>query len=166
MAELLTPVVAVSYAAQVRVKVAQPIFRIHWDGDLFSAAYARAWARVVRATPGMHFWLYTRSFAYVPEIVGLDNLTVYLSVDAHNYAAAKACAEAFPEVHLAVMAVTFAAAEALHRATRRPRAIRCPENAKRLPLVVTTGDTKRGACAACGTCIYGRRDVTFSTTKK
>lgn len=164
MAELLAPVVAKSYELQVKAGVA-PIFRIHWDGDLFSAAYAKAWAQTVRAFPGMTFWLYTRSFAYVPEVVGLANLTVYLSMDGHNYAAAKACAKSFPEAHLAVMAATFTAAEALHRATGRPRAIRCPENAKRLPLVVT-GDVKRGACAACGNCITGRRDVTFSTSRK
>src|SRR4051794_36073178 len=69
-------------------------FRIHWDGDFFSRAYAEAWANVVRASPDVRFWVYTRSFDpaaldVLPVLADLPNLTVYLSVDPDNLRAAK-----------------------------------------------------------------------------
>src|SRR4051794_23801649 len=35
-------------------------FRIHWDGDFFSVAYAEAWADVIRENQDIRFWVYTR----------------------------------------------------------------------------------------------------------
>jgi|tagenome__1003787_1003787.scaffolds.fasta_scaffold20953791_2 hypothetical protein len=36
-------------------------FRLQWDGDFFSLAYAHVWANVVRTNPDIRFWVYTRS---------------------------------------------------------------------------------------------------------
>lgn len=166
MATLLRNVVQTSVSAMHRHDVPL-IFRIHWDGDFFSLAYAQAWATVIAEHPDVQFWAYTRSFDAVPTLAELPNLQLYLSADAFNFGAALDVATRFPQVRLAVMAINFRGAEALHRATNRPAAVRCPENAKRLPLTVTGRDGKRkGACAACGLCLRGARDVLFATTRK
>src|SRR6478609_6217832 len=122
-------------------------FRIHWDGDFFSADYAKAWADVVEYYPDVQFWVYTRSFEFVPFLTGIPNLTVYLSADVVNIEAAKECQSANPGVFIAYVADTFAdAREGLDSAGK---VYPCPENAKRLPLITDKGS----ACNRCGICI-------------
>ena len=140
-------------------------FRIHWDGDFFSRDYAIAWANVIRANPNVKFWVYTRSF-YAPVnvidiLVGIPNLTVYLSADKDNIAIANEVAAAFPGVYIATVADTFAdAKETIIDSARKTYP--CPENGKRIPLISEKG----GACIACGICPAGRGDVLFSVGKK
>ena len=43
----------------------------------------------------------------------------------------------------------------------RPGA-KCPENAKRIPLISTNGS----ACVSCGLCVYNKADIVFSASKK
>ncbi|MGY1684425.1 hypothetical protein ACI8AK_02430 [Geodermatophilus sp. SYSU D00867] len=141
-------------------------FRIHWDGDFFSYAYAEAWARTIRENPDVRFWVYTRSFDpetldVLPALTDLPNLTLYLSIDADNRPAAEAALSRHPWVHCAYLAETFASgATDLADASRKHYP--CPENGGRIPLITEKGS----ACIRCGVCLEGRGDVVFSFTKR
>ncbi|MGY1763052.1 hypothetical protein ACI79G_15480 [Geodermatophilus sp. SYSU D00779] len=140
-------------------------FRIHWDGDFFSLAYAEAWADVIRAAPDIRFWVYTRSFDsaaldVLPALSGLSNLSVYLSVDPDNLEAAKQARQRHPWVRWAYLAETFADGRADLAALPGKR-YPCPENGRRIPLISEKGS----ACIRCGVCPSGRGDVVFSIAK-
>jgi hypothetical protein len=141
-------------------------FRIHWDGDFFSVAYAEAWADVMKASPDVRFWVYTRSFDPVtldvlPMLAGLPNLSVYLSVDPDNLAAAKGARKRNPWVRWAYLAETFADGRA-DLAGLPGKRYPCPENGRRIPLIAEKGS----ACIRCGICPSGRGDVVFSIAKR
>jgi Gene product 88 len=141
-------------------------FRIHWDGDFFSLAYAQAWADVIRTSPDIRFWVYTRSFDparldVLPALKGLPNLTVYLSVDSDNLAVAKAARKQHPWVRWAYLAEDFATGRA-DLVDVPGKRYPCPENGKRIPLISEKGS----ACIRCGVCPSGRGDVVFSITKR
>jgi hypothetical protein len=141
-------------------------FRIHWDGDFFSFTYAEAWADVIRASPDIRFWVYTRSFDpatldVLPALANLANLTVYLSVDPDNLVAAKEARRRQPWVRWAYLAETFAAGRAEIEDVPGKR-YPCPENGKRIPLISAKGS----ACIRCGVCPSGRGDVVFSIAKR
>lgn len=148
---------------------AEKIFRIHWDGDFFSADYARAWADVIRAFPNVQFWVYTRSFTpalnVIPIIAGIDNLSVYLSVDSDNIEHARDILSEHPDVMFATLANTATEAKEM----LPERIISCPENVgRRIPLIVdrhNDGNAK-GACAACGLCVNARNNVAFAISGK
>lgn len=140
-------------------------FRIHWDGDFFSRDYALAWRRAIQHNMDVNFWVYTRSFtedAFVVDIlVGLPNLTVYLSADPVNIERANKVAADYPGVFIATVADTFAEArETIIDSSRK--SYNCPENGKRIPLISTKGS----ACISCGVCVKGRGDVLFSVKKR
>ena len=61
-----------------------PLYRMHWSGDVFNAKYARAIAAAVNVYPEINFWMYTRSFKYVPILCNIPNLILYLSLDPVN----------------------------------------------------------------------------------
>lgn len=139
---------------------AEKIFRIHWDGDLFSMDYARAWGRVIRMFPTVQFWLYTRSFGFIAPFEGIPNVAVYLSVDEHNVTQAADTYSSFPWVKLAFCADTWEGTEALAADFGEVRkGPRCPELTGKLPMVLPSG---KGACAECKLCVYGRNNVRFS----
>lgn len=140
---------------------ADPVFRIHWDGDLFSLDYARAWARVIRRFRGVQFWLYTRSFDMVEPFQGIGNVAVYLSVDEHNIKQAAATYLLNNWVHLAFCADTWEGTEELAEAfpVMVRKGPRCPELTGKLPMVGADG---KGACVSCGLCVFGRNNVRFS----
>ena len=149
------------------------IFRIHWDGDFFSEAYARAWARVIRENPEVIFWVYTRSFVpsanVAPILAGIPNLALYLSADVWNVELARTVAAAYPGVLLAYCTVDYKTGRQLARAVRGRKVQVCPENDGRLPLMggdetVTNGG--RGACVSCMLCPDARCDIIFSTSHK
>ncbi len=141
---------------------AELIFRVHYDGDMYSMAYAMAWCEVIEEYPNVQFWLYTRSFQFVHVFANVDNLTVYLSVDSDNANDALKCYRENPWVRLASLAQTFDDAKAILSDTFGVKSVRCPEVNGALPLVSPEGS----ACARCGLCIYGRNNVTFSSSKK
>lgn len=137
-------------------------FRIHWDGDFFSADYANAWATVISVHPDVQFWAYTRSFKFVGYLTGLDNLALYLSVDSDNIELAKATRKRHPSVLWAFLAQTMAdGAEPVKSLTGRPGAM-CPENIGRIPLITE----RKGACISCGICVDGKTDVRFAIGKR
>lgn len=139
---------------------AEKIFRIHHDGDFFSLRYAAQWKVVMDMHPNVMFWAYTRSFQYVPVFEGIENLSLYLSVDEDNVSEAIETYNANPWVHLAGLAQTFDEAKAL-LASMGAKGARCPELNGALPLITSDG----GACKTCGLCVYGRGNVLFSITK-
>lgn len=69
-------------------------FRWHVSGDIFSREYAEFIAVVVATCeilrehedkPHVPHWIYTRSFGFVDELVGLPSLALNLSCDPDNY---------------------------------------------------------------------------------
>lgn len=155
-----------THADQVDVPADDRMFRIHWDGDFFSVEYAQAWARVIRAHPGVAFWTYTRSFGPPVDVVdvlaGIDNLALYLSVDADNAERAAQVTAARPDVRLALCAVDYQTARALHP-PRGLTPVPCPENTGRVGL---TDDHGVGACVTCRICPDDRRDIMFATSHR
>lgn len=154
------------FAAECDRKNGRKEFRIHWDGDFFSADYARAWAAVIREFPDVQFWAYTRSFVdalnVVPILANIDNLSLYLSVDRENIESAKRIRREFPSVRWAFLGESDASTKAeMLTLGNRPGAI-CPENVKRIPLITPKG----GACITCQLCVKGKADVRFSISKK
>ncbi len=149
------------------------IFRIHWDGDFFSEAYARAWARVIRESPEVTFWVYTRSFVpamnVVPILAGIPNLALYLSTDLWNVELARNVVAEYPSVLLAYCTVDYKTGRQLARAIPARKVQVCPENDGRLPLMggdETATDGGRGACVTCMLCPDARCDIIFSTSHK
>jgi len=59
-------------------------YRLHWAGDVFDKTYAKAIATAVKHNSDINFWIYTRSFDILPQLVGVVNLAVYLSLDPVN----------------------------------------------------------------------------------
>jgi len=71
--------------AQWIIRHAPRGFRWHVSGDVFSADYAWFIIAVCRFAPDVPFWIYTRSFTFVPILINASNLVVNLSADANNY---------------------------------------------------------------------------------
>lgn len=165
MAALLSEAVGRFDAQRLKVekrtgKPVPAVFRIHWDGDFYSAQYAAAWAQVIREFGHVQFWCYTRSFFAVGMLANLDNLSLYLSVDEFNAAEGQATHEAFPWTRLALCAQDFDSAEVLARKVSGRNAPKCPEQTGRYALV--NAETGQGACVECGLCVKGVNNVRFS----
>lgn len=143
-----------AFKAECEKHDADKLFRIHADGDFFSATYAHAWRMVIEANPGVHFWAYTRVTDAVAILSGIENLDLYFSADPNN-------AHLIPEikeygVKIATVAKTFEDAQSINKGTR------CPDQTGAIPLISEKG----GACITCGLCVNGRKDVVFSASKK
>ena len=132
-------------------------FRIHWDGDFFSNAYARAWKKTIEVNPDIDFWVYTR-VPYAARLLNKTEATVYFSADAENEPVAKRLAK--QGVLIAYLHDTF---DDGRDAVRRMNinAVKCPENNKKIPLI----SDNKSACGACRVCIEGRNNVLFSRHK-
>lgn len=138
---------------------AEPLFRIHWDGDFFNLTYVRAWITVIRQHSGVQFWVYTRWVPAATKLAqaNLDNLALYFSADAENIGVARLLKDRFG-IRLAVLGDTFGEAREL---MGKPAA-RCPEQTGQIPLISDEG----GACVKCGLCPKGKADILFSITKR
>jgi len=130
---------------------APKLFRIHWDGDFFSDLYTNAWRKIILDNPTVKFWTYTRVPTAARALQGLENLSIYFSADDANLQIAKVLKE--EGLAIAMLRDTFEEAKAAF-----PRAAMCPEQRGQVPLA--------GACVACGICISGKADMTFSITKR
>ena len=78
------------FARRVRaflVAHAVRVVRVHTGGDFYSARYARAWLRVMRRSPRVRFFFYTRAWrvpavrAVLDELAGLPNCAAWFSCD-------------------------------------------------------------------------------------
>lgn len=145
------------FRAECDKRGAEKAFRIHWDGDFFSADYTRAWADVIAYNPDIQFWVYTRvlSSAILLNNKGFANLGLYFSGDRDNIAMARIAESA--GINVAFVDTTFDEGKA-----EFPNAVRCPENNKAIALISEKGS----ACIRCGLCVNGRKSVLFSTTKR
>lgn len=63
-------------------------FRWHVSGDIFSPAYSRLVAMVIRWSPNTRHWIYTRSHTLIGPLLGLSNLALNLSADRDNLGSA------------------------------------------------------------------------------
>jgi hypothetical protein len=135
-------------------------FRIHADGDFFNADYTMAWIRVMRLYPEIQFWVYTRvaNSAVMIHKAMLDNCSLYFSADPVNVNIATMLNKLYG-INDAMVANTFDEGKAL---IPDIKATRFPENNKSIPLISSNG----GACEVCGLCIFGRKSVLFSKTKR
>ena len=75
-------------------------FRFHVSGDVFSAKHARWIVEVCSAAPTVGFWIYTRSFDFVADLLPAatargGNLALNLSADRDNIAEARALASRY-----------------------------------------------------------------------
>ena len=142
-------------------KDAPMLFRIHWDGDFFNDTYAIAWSDVIKLNPDVQFWVYTRVKSAALILKDIPNLSLYYSTDSEN----KSIGIGLKKEHgikLAYLAKNFAIGQAdMKELTNKPGA-KCPENAKRIPLISTNGS----ACVSCSLCVYSKADVVFSASKK
>lgn len=119
-------------------------FRLHYSGDFFSLEYAQAWAKVIAKYSHVHFWVYTRSHDFIDPLLGLDNLTVFLSCDPSNYGETSKIFEAKKEQHKN-LGMAFMGNDAPNPDINRW--VKCPE---------ITGKVKNddsGACSKCRLCV-------------
>ncbi len=140
---------------------ADKLFRIHWDGDFFSDTYARAWQYVILTNTDVQFWVYTRVKSAALILNNIANLSLYYSTDDENKEIGHEL-KRDNNIRLAYLGKTFAVTEnVMKELTGKPGA-KCPENAKKIPLISTNGS----ACVSCGLCVYGKSDIRFSASKK
>ena len=142
------------------------VFRIHWDGDFFSANYAKAWARVIKDNPQISFWAYTRSFTIklnvIPYLYDIDNLALYLSVDKANAKYAKDVKRHYPNVRIALLDDTFAEAQEQFVNLFDRKAPPCPAETGKYKL----HSGGKGACVNCMMCVDSKNHVLFAKTKE
>ena len=151
----------VEFKAECDKKSADKLFRIHWDGDFFSDTYTYAWKTVINKHPDVQFWVYTRVYSAVPILQDIPNLSLYFSTDDEN----KNIAKSLRDLHgtrLAYLGKTFAVSETVMKDLTGKVGAKCPENAKRIPLISSNGS----ACVSCGLCVYNKADIRFSASKK
>ena len=142
-------------------KSADKLFRIHWDGDFFNDTYTQAWKSVIEKHADVQFWVYTRVRSAAEMLKGIENLSLYFSADSDNIKTAVELKQKHG-VRMAYLAQNFAMGqETMKQFTSKPGA-KCPENAKRIPLISTNGS----ACVSCGLCVFNKADIVFSASKK
>lgn len=141
-------------------KNAEKLFRIHWDGDFFSDEYADAWRVVIDKNPDITFWAYTRTDSAVSILKDIENLALYFSTDSENMPVAVRLAKL--GVKLAYLSDTFEQGLSTLRNISSDRSVKCPENAKKIPLISVKGS----ACVSCSLCVHGKANVVFSSSKK
>ena len=159
MVEMLNDMI-LDFKADCEKRNAEKLFRIHWDGDFFNDTYAYAWKDVIKFHDDVQFWVYTRVPSAATILNNISNLSLYFSTDSDNELNAKKLKA--KGVRLAYLAKDFKAGETKMKELIGKVGAKCPENAKRIPLISQSGS----ACVSCGLCVFGKADVRFSATKK
>ena len=149
------------FIADCEKRNAEKLFRIHWDGDFFNDTYAYAWRVVITNNPDVQFWVYTRVASAAVILKDIPNLSLYYSTDDENKETAKELRNEHG-TRLAYLAKNFALAESVMKDLTGKVGAKCPENAKRIPLISTNGS----ACVSCGLCVFNKADIRFSASKK
>ena len=158
---LLLDEMIVDFVNDCEKRNAKKLFRIHWDGDFFNDTYAYAWKTVINNHPDIQFWVYTRVKSAALILKNVPNLSLYYSTDDENKEIAHDL-KLNQGIRLAYLGKTFAVTEStMKELTGKPGA-KCPENAKKIPLISTNGS----ACVSCGLCVYNKADIRFSASKK
>ena len=151
----------VEFNADCDKRNAEKLFRIHWDGDFFNDTYAYAWKTVIEKHKDVQFWVYTRVSSAAVILKNIPNLSLYYSTDDENKEIAKDL-KASHDIRLAYLAKNFAVAESVMKELTGKPGAKCPENAKKIPLISTNGS----ACVSCGLCVFNKADIRFSASKK
>ena len=160
MVGLLSDMIS-EFIADCDKKNAPKLFRIHWDGDFFNEIYTLAWAEVVRINSDVQFWVYTRVPNAAKLLKDIPNLSVYFSTDDENVNTATELKQVHG-IRLAYLGKTFAVTESKMKEITGKVGAKCPENAKRIPLISSNGS----ACVSCGLCVFNKADIRFSASKK
>jgi hypothetical protein len=142
-------------------KNAPMLFRIHWDGDFFNDDYTNAWRMVIEEQPDIQFWVYTRVKSAALILKDIPNLSLYFSTDSENVKTGVDL-KIKNGVRLAYLAKNFETGQTDMKQMLGKPGAKCPENAKRIPLISTNGS----ACVSCSLCVYSKADIVFSATKK
>ena len=159
MVELLSDMIK-DFKADCDKRKAPKLFRIHWDGDFFNDTYAYAWKTVIENNPDIQFWVYTRVPTAAIILNNIPNLSLYFSTDDENVNHAKNMKVL--GIKLAYLGKTFAVTETVMKELTGKPGAKCPENAKKIPLISTNGS----ACVSCGLCVFNKADIRFSASKK
>lgn len=121
-----------------------PYFRLSYSGDLVNKTYALAWNKVIRSFPEIQFWTYTRSIDLVPFLVGIPNLSLYISADPVNKDEAVAMYRKYEKTAKNLGICMMSNTEEIPGI----KFVTCPETSGKLK-----NTTERGACAKCRLCI-------------
>ena len=159
MVEMLNDMI-LDFKADCEKRNAEKLFRIHWDGDFFNDTYAYAWKDVIKFHDDVQFWVYTRVPTAAIILNNIDNLSLYFSTDDENVNHAKNMKTL--GIKLAYLGKTFAVTETVMKELTGKPGAKCPENAKKIPLISTNGS----ACVSCGLCVFNKADIRFSASKK
>ena len=159
MSLLLSDMIS-DFIADCEKRNAQKLFRIHWDGDFFNDTYAYAWKAVIENNPDVQFWVYTRVPTAAIILKDISNLSLYFSTDDENVNHGKNMKTL--GIKLAYLGKTFAVTETVMKELTGKPGAKCPENAKKIPLISTNGS----ACVSCGLCVFNKADIRFSASKK
>lgn len=120
-------------------------FRLHYSGDFFSKEYTQAWAEIIAEFPDVQFWVYTRSDEHAELLLGIKNLTLFLSCDPVNFDKMLAIYERNKDNHPNI-GMAWLGVNAPDPA--KYRWVKCPE---------ITGKVKNtdevGACSKCRLCV-------------
>jgi len=160
MYTLLSEMIA-EFKADCIKKDAPMLFRIHWDGDFFNDDYTNAWRMVIEEQPDIQFWVYTRVRSAALILKDIPNLSLYFSTDSENVKVGVDL-KINEGVRLAYLAKNFAIGQADMKEMIGKPGAKCPENAKRIPLISNAGS----ACVSCSLCVYSKSDIVFSASKK
>lgn len=119
-------------------KTKKTAVRIHSSGDFFSKEYIAFWKDIIRLSPDVYFWAYTRSWAVdelvedIKELDKLSNVKLILSWD-----------ETMPRpLDGFAKSIVYSSNDEISIALKRSDGTVCPEQYNLVP-----------SCADCGICI-------------
>ena len=135
------------------------VVRVHTGGDFYSARYARKWLRIMRRSPRVRFFFYTRSWrvpaikAVIDRMAGLPNCRAWYSADVDT----KVPAVVPPRVRLAWLMTDAADLPPagtdlvfrVRRLRRRPEPVGTP---RVCPAEDGVSRTRPVTCERCGLC--------------
>jgi hypothetical protein len=119
-------------------------FRLTYSGDIFSEDFARAIVTSCSKFPDVKFWMYTRSFDYVPTLVKAPNLAVYMSIDPVNIESGY---RIYNQLRYKFNNLGLAHLGAPSKTDSEIKFVGCPETHGKI-----SNTDARGACAACKLC--------------
>jgi hypothetical protein len=125
-------------------------YRLHWAGDIFDRQYAESIRAALITNQDMEFWTYTRTFDVIDVFKDVENLRLYLSLDACNVdAGLRVYAEQkWDRLHLCYMGDNPPELEESF--------LGCPVDSGQLVV--------EGACQSCNLCLRGH-NIWFKTKR-
>lgn len=125
-------------------------YRLHWSGDIFDRQYAEALRAALLTNQDIQFWTYTRTFDVIDVFEDVDNLQLYLSLDACNV---QEGLDAYDKHRRATLHLCYMGDDPPQLSESF---IGCPVDSGQLAL--------EGACQKCKLCLRGR-NIWFKTKR-